>query len=631
MRPLLTRLRQLTRGGLAAAVSLSFVLTMFSPVSPAEAACNPDQICGSIPVTGSNQTSADPTTPGGGTSCGTSSSSNPWVICGFASFTPYTSTTPLTRTRGLPSPLPTEPLSSVNPNTGITSYFYNGYGGQCAMAYKTYVDPIDGQTYYSYANGVSWIDYRYWTSQDYTTTSLGSYTVTSAMITAAGLTGVLVPKMWIGLTSGIYYGADTIVHTAGTYTVVVTTTTTKRWYVDRIVSYGSCSFPASPVYTVTKSCPTYMGPGSMNGPYGNTATLGKWPVIMANGQVDPATLPRTYTLPRLYSPIGTALKDTPGIFVKSNSTALSLVQNCKQLIYNVTVDQTKCLDSSGNPMTGLSNCKFTPGNYEKVASGKAVTCQYVVNTYVGRTAFLSCGSQVNCNDAPNCPYDEWAYFECGSGSGNGFNDSYDFTNCNVPPPSMPQCNWSGPTMTLVSTNQSIANGSQVTANGKPIKIAWTATISNLSGRTLENKMQQYILAKGSKPVVGAPPYTSVALNGANQPFTGTLSAADTSNSLITYMGSTVGVNSWDNPLYVRIYKGGITNTGGVTSVGAGEVLNPVLSIPTGRVMPFGVYSVLRSTFKMTTGTTFGSVTLNVPLICKSPMAYVYPMMGRVSN
>lgn len=588
---------------------LAALFTAFVPATPA-LACDPAQFCSENPAQAESGGGGGGVPVSGGT-CGSGGPwTNPWVECGYASFSsaynaPHSEN---------PSPLPAV----------MKGGYFNGYNGQCKSTPLWNSDPRTGQSVPYYAIGVNWVDTAIYTTRTYVQqTKESKLTYTGQKIKLYTGTGSGGKLLWKWFTV-----PHPVLNIGQSYTVVVETTVTDRYISKRYVSY-SCVYPPLP-YSVNRVCPTSIGPGSMTGPYANGPTTASgWPVKTGTGTVDPKTTLRKWDTPIIYSPIGSTLKSSPSTFSQGNRTALSLVQGCQKMYYNVTVDNSTCHYPYTNPTAGAYGsdiCGFTPGNYLKIASGQQITCRYAVYPADNYVEFQSCGTPYKCS-LSECNVNAYAHWLCNDPTGaNGFDNTTDFTNpCGAPPPV--SCRWSNGSGAGSITDPygaPVSNGPQVTADGKK----WTVTFPTLDcpGVNVQNQWQQYVTASNSEPF-----RTGAAANADNQPVFGSTSPTATTNSILTRLPSSVGQNGWGGTnLYLRFNQASPSSTA-KTTVGSGQVSNPV-TVNAGTAVPFGVYTVVHFTVPQTVSTGIGGSTIvNVPYTFTSQMVSFTPVSGRVAG
>ena len=221
----------------------------------------------------------------------------------------------------------------------------------------------------------------------------------------------------------------------------------------------------------------------------------------------------------------------------------------------------------------------------------------------------------------------YAHWLCNDPRGtNGFDYTTDFTNpCQMPPPV--SCHWSNGSGAGSITDpfgSAVSNGPQVTADGKK----WTVTFPTLDcpGVNVQNQWQQYVVANNSQPF-----RAGSSANADNQPVFGSTSATTTTNSILTRLPSSVGQNGWGGTnLYLRFNQAS-PSADATTTVGAGQVANPV-TVGKGTAVPFGVYTVVHFTVPQTVSTGMGgTTTVNVPYTFCSQMVSFTPVSGRVAG
>lgn len=398
-----------------------------------------------------------------------------------------------------------------------------------------------------------------------------------------------------------------------------------------------CVYPHT-ARTTTATCAISVGPMTFSGPQANAVTkaaVGNWPVPTSTGAVDPKTTPRKWSTPAQYSSFGSAWTNNRSIFMVrgNNPTAISYVSNCQDIHFRATISNSTCYypaTAATEKAWGEDICGFTPGNYLKEATGQKVQCSYYTfpndwpeGAYAGTSKFNGCGGSYQCTES-QCNINEWVSFTCTAPGGQPWrDDTTNFANpCGMQPP--PSCHWvtSGSGGILDPADQPIGNGAQVTADGK----VWTVQLPHLEcpGVNVQNKWQQWNVANGSQPQrAGGNP------GGSDAPVVGSLSKTSTTN-VLTSNGSRSGANNWDNNnLYLRFYQASSAATSKVT-VGAGEVGNPV-TVATGSLVPFGVYTQVHFTVPQTVQGPGGPVVVNVPFTYTSPMVTLLPVSGRVAG
>lgn len=632
---------------LAAAVIvglLATLLTFFTPPAPAAAEClTPTGLCAEVPAP--NQTGS-PESPKPGGSCSEQDGVSPDTWCGYGSFdNRYTGSMLITD----PSPLPPEPLTPVYgvagssglPGEFYRSVAYNGYADQCKVS-RIVADPATGrQSEVLAARGVFWKDTRSWT---FVTTTTSSTSVTNKKMTKGSVFDLgsrvdMLSGKWVIIKN---YKAPS---TANYNVAVTTVTSTKtKYYSGRSTSY-SCDYPAGP-QTITKYCPTSIGPGTMEGPYDNSKTS---PRFSQTQDIDPLTRVRVWKATAkpaagekfvdgiLYSKIGYAYKTNPNLFKQAgtNSAAVDYVRGCDEIDYVANVSNTSCFAQDGKtPITG-KECTFSPGNYHKIAPGKRMQCTYY--TYPNRSvpqvllAFGGCKAPVECTD-DKCFVDAWANWKCNDSTGsNGRDLTYNFANCGMTDKEeQAVCGVAPKPVIYDPNNVIIRNGSQVVANGTALKVYWPAVSPKIPGNSgwsnkIENKTLQWRVAGGSQPMKGG------AANASDQPVWGNTDKGSGA-SLLTNSANGPSQDGWSTTsLFLKFFQGTRTNNGGTITVGQNEVANPVVS-KSGDLIPFGVYGVYSFSIPRTISTGLGgSQTKQIPFTCVTDMAHFYSVSGRVTG
>jgi hypothetical protein len=653
------------RAGTGTAVIISLLasfITFVAPATSAQACDTVTTICTTVPNNPGPGTTAS-TNPSGGSTCPSSTGNQATgtdgtiVRCGYAKFPnskPVYMGDGIPPTQGWPSPLP-------------TSYYGrwdNGYGTQgapCMNSPKRGYDPLTGDPIDYYALGVSWTDKATWH-----VSTVVNDTVTFDLVKPKQTVTALIDPI-NHLFDSPHVGksyTNTTKASVFVWVIHVTSTTRTTTYTSRSTSY-SCDYPSLPFVSWPKVCPTYVGPGYMTGPSGNANT--NYPQISpgvfdpryakhkwASKPIDNASVAKIVLDPvkhayLAYSPIGwdyhsgtnkSQFLDWQSNTAGQNSRILSEVLNCDDLKFESRLDQSACWDSNNNyltwkgTLTDPSNpCGFVPGNYQKTVNGYSIKCYYGVYPYEGKVKFKNCLGETSCAD---CSINQPVHFYCSGANpseGAGRDDIHDFMTYGCGGPDgggTPVCKWTGnATPTIYGpTGSTVANGSQVSANGKQWRVAFPkVSITGVSASILDNFWMQFVTADGSQPV-----RPGVSPGADNQQVLGSTDKTSKTSAL-TVMDSSTGTNNWNNQdFYMRFFQGTNANTSTAPATLTGGAKGNTVNTPKGGLLPYGVYAVYHYTYKVTSSTSVGgTVTLLQPGTCISNMAYFYPVSGRVSG
>lgn len=634
------------------AALLSAFITVVTPPEPADATClTPTGMCAEVTTDVSGSTETPPRSSG---TCNEKDNVSPDTYCGYAKFdTKYVGSMLQTDPAPLPPVLSPVYAAPGTPNGYYASVAYNQYKDQCKVPRKE-IDPVTGKADYISARGVYWADTRSWTLVTVTTSSTD---ITNKQVTKGTVFNWARTYNW--LTSSWTIVKNYKAPATGFYNVAVTTstTTTTKYYSARVVSY-SCDYPAG-IQHYVKKCPTSIGPGTMIGPVDNTKTNPRFPVKLPDGTIDPLTQVRTWNAIAkpdtskgekfidgvLFSKVGLAIQSNPALFKTPapQSDAIGVIANCADLKFNAIVSNKECFDNAGNYVTNSpAICTFSPGNYHKIAPGKQTVCEYY--TYPYRSApqitayFNGCTVPAKKCTTSNCFVDEYAAWYCDGSAANGKDNNYNFANCGMSEKEEQAVCSAVPNPTIYDpSNVKIANGSQVVANGKALRVYWPAVTPKIPTgggwiNKIENKKLQWLVVKNSQPLKTGP------VNAGNQPVWGNPDKT-ASNSVLTQSSAGPSQVGWDNTsLFLKFFQGTKTNTGSGFTFGSGEVANTVnvkAGTPTATnndLIPFGVYGVYSFTIPRRITTAIGGPQIkNIPITCSTNMAYFYAVSGRVTG
>lgn len=372
-----------------------------------------------------------------GSSCVKRLPNAPVVDCGYATFDARLDVPAAATFRRATSGLP-------GPWTASTGQeFKNGYVGQCQGEFRNVYDPTQDPStapnhnmskaanvsYYS--TGVWWQDRKFWspkvTRENGGFASVPLWKYVSKKVTETRK----LPFFPYTPYTFTYYKQVQVKNDPATKTVLITYDNVRGavytqqatiqpgesrkiqvvkidpWFHNRVVNYGGCSFPRTPKL-YTNVCAVSVGPGYMQGPYGNAAT-NPWPVPTGVGKYDPQTeIKRWNTRPanassnpywqelgngqgKMFSPLGLAWKNDfvfqsiakMGLPVNADGY-LPLVENCPDVTFLASAKDQSCIymgntfPSDKNKLfpAGSEYCNgFTPGNYRLWATGETITCQ----------------------------------------------------------------------------------------------------------------------------------------------------------------------------------------------------------------------------------------------------------------
>lgn len=360
-----------------------------------------------------------------------------------------------------------------------------------------------------------------------------------------------------------------------------------------------------------------------------------------------------------------------GFFPSGSALAgqlLSYIKDCPDIVYQVSARDQSCVylgstfgadyGKTFGPRSEYCS-KFTPGNYTREATGRTMKCQYAEVFWDNSTAGnrgSGYGETLNpkgdpvfkrellgCDEPkldPSAEIDGWSHWVCNDSRGSvGRNNSYNFANCSGPRPDGTvdiadeyRCvapDAGEPRVLDPETGFVGPNRSQVLASGKQVQVLWPAPtgISVFSGGRLshvgtpENMWQQWGLIPGSKPI-----NDSLSLDDPNQSIFGNYLEGRSPDSSRSVIGGP-GKDGWDTPwLYLRAYKAaGINNSDSSIRIGD-ETVAP------GGGLPLGLTTTFNATIEKTVSTGLGgSITINVPISCDMPEAYLYVISGRATD
>lgn len=365
------------------------------------------------------------------------------------------------------------------------------------------------------------------------------------------------------------------------------------------------------------------------------------------------------------------------ILVPGNPEAKRLVLNCiedKPEYLASATNQPCVVQEPTHPLFGqelpatheLCNT-FVPGNYLKnLGQSQEILCTYTIRNWIGfdsnniqgsysaiqlgrspnseneRVSFVHCGRPVdaaNNPDRPNSPNSIYysnvkAFWACAGDTPEKGNNTwhpdptYDFLTCGQTFQCQVPSGDTRPVITDMTSNTSTRSTSQLLASGAQTEVRWETPsgidVLDRNGRVtgtiepdLTNAWQSWTVIANS-----APWFFDKDRNDPSQPVYGSNLAnsnPNSSESILNY-----GVNSWDSPnLYLRGYKG-TTNARNATSVGD-------VSVAPGDLIPFGVYTEYNSTIQRDTVVFGRPVTMNQPVTCTMPPAYLYYLSGRATG
>jgi hypothetical protein len=480
----------------------------------------------------------------------------------------------------------------------------------------------------------------------------------------------------------------------GTYTVTVYTHLYTPQWLARSVTLGGVSYYPTPS-TKQVWCQTELGPGSMEGPFDHDGTPLNSKIGVADSDLDAQTILRKWwTKPPasqsartkdapgggfiLMSNIGERVQNAPSIFQRGNTQALALVNNCIQdkPSYVASATNQPCIVlEPTSPLYGkqlpASNelCQtFVPGNYNKnLTNSLEMLCTIVTRDWIGfsvatapllgggsaallgrpttaseRVTFVHCSQPVLAKNNPDRPKSPnaigypvtKAFFACSGDTPSQGNKmwhpdrNYNFLTCGY----TFVCEVPGgnktPTITDVNSNTSTRGTSQILASGAQSKVNWAkptgiGVIDN-SGRRIATIAPDETKAWQSWTVLpGSIPWNfGKSANDDTQPVFGSNTLNSSPNGNNSVLNS--GVNGWANPdMFLRGYKG--------TNVATSNMRIGDLLVRTGELIPFALYTEYNATTPRNT-TVFGKpVTMNMPVTCEMPPAYLYFLSGRATG
>jgi hypothetical protein len=479
----------------------------------------------------------------------------------------------------------------------------------------------------------------------------------------------------------------------GIYTTVIYKHFWFPLWQDRQVTYGGYSYYPTPE-TRQIWCQSELGPGKMYGPLGHDGKPLNSQIGFKETDLDPQTILRSWwTRPQgtlnnfikevpnggfiLLSKIGERAENAPNSFVRGNSSIENLVLDCikDKPSYIASATNQPCeIREPGHPLYGqelpASNelCQtFVPGNYNKdLSESKEMLCTYTIRDWVGfntsggkiselvvakkttaaeRITFIHCGTPVQAQynpDRPSSPNSigyptTKAFWACAGDTpekGNRMwhpDSKYNFLTCGITyscvSPGVPDLR---PVILDLNSNTSSRGSSQILASGAQTEVSWAVPTriigKNSQGNTVstivvdkdaENIWQEWDILTGSSPW-----YFNKKADDVKQPIFGSnIKNVNPSNS-DSILDS--GVNNWDTrSIYLRGYKGtslakNSTNVGG-------------LPIPAKSLIPFGVTTKYSLTLPKTTKVFGKNVTINQPVSCSMPNAYLYYLSGRATG
>jgi hypothetical protein len=381
----------------------------------------------------------------------------------------------------------------------------------------------------------------------------------------------------------------------------------------------------------------------------------------------------------LFSPIGERVENTPGIFKRGNAAARNLVINCIDQKPRYLADATNqpCIVKEpshplfGRKLPGTHElCKaFVPGNYWKdLSQSKEMLCTLVTRSAIGfdvdpkylvgdpRTSqaarlFLPASDNrtlAHCSDpisAANNPFRSKspnaidypltrAFWACEGDNPQRGNrtwhpdPNYDFLTCGYTFVCQVPGGDPTPIITDVNSNTETRGTSQVLASGAQTKVTWLKPsgvgVYDSRGRLLETIRPDESKAWQTWSVLGnsQPWYPNSSPNDQSQPVFGNNNPNTTPGSNNSVLNS--GVNGWSSAdLYLRGYKG--TNIADSTTR-MGDLL-----VRTGDLIPFAVYTEYNATIPKETVVLGNRVTMNMPVTCNMPPAYLYYISGRATG
>jgi hypothetical protein len=185
-----------------------------------------------------------------------------------------------------------------------------------------------------------------------------------------------------------------------------------------------------------------------------------------------------------------------------------------------------------------------------------------------------------------------------------------------------------PTILDVNSNTQTRGTSQVLASGAQTRVTWAKPsgvgVYDSRGRLLETIQPDESLAWQTWSVLGssAPWYPDKNPNDQTQPVFGNNNPNTTPGSNNSVLNS--GVNGWSSPdLYLRGYKG--TNVSD-RNMRIGDVV-----VRNGELIPFAVFTEYNATIPNDTVVLGNRVTMNMPVKCTMPPAYLYYLSGRATG
>jgi hypothetical protein len=185
-----------------------------------------------------------------------------------------------------------------------------------------------------------------------------------------------------------------------------------------------------------------------------------------------------------------------------------------------------------------------------------------------------------------------------------------------------------PIVTDVNSNTSSVSSSQVLASGSQTKVSWKTpsgiAVYDSRGRLLDTvapdrdkAWQQWRVLDGSTPW-----YSTKDPNDQSQPAFG-------SNIINTNPSSGQSIlngakNGWDTPdIYIRGYKG--------TNIANNNIRIGDIVVRQGGLIPFAVDTEYRATIPKDMFIFGRPITVNQPVICTMPPAYLYYLSGRATG
>lgn len=386
------------------------------------------------------------------------------------------------------------------------------------------------------------------------------------------------------------------------------------------------------------------------------------------------------------SNIGERYEKAKGIFSRGNPQALALVTRCIQDKPAYIADAAKqpcIIMEPSSPFYGRELpashelCQaFVPGNYEKdLRQSKEMKCIYTKRSWVGLPVnnlfgyqdpfklggsavlvgkptssakgfnpitFIHCDYPIEAGDnteraqSPNAidyPITR-AFWACEGDSPESGNKrwhpdrNYDFLTCGYTFACVVPGGDDRPTITDVNSNTSARSSSQVLASGAQIKVSWQLptgiAVYNKQGRLMETvrpdtdkAWQQWRVLDGSTPW-----YSAKNQNDKTQPTFGSNIINSSPDSTVSLLNS--GKNGWNTPdMYIRGYKG--TDVASTTRR-VGDVL-----VRQGELIPFALDTEYNATIPKDMFVFGRPITINQPVRCTMPPAYLYFLSGRATG